>query len=109
MAGLFPAALAGIDAIIGAVWLLILLLNLAELRGHRQFTLLDSSPPSSADLVSVVIPARNEEERIGHCLLSVLHQTHANLQVIVVNDRSSDRTPEIVRELAKADARVSML
>ena len=48
-------------------------------------------------LVSVVVPARNEEACLGSCLESLVAQTGINFEVIVVNDDSSDRTAEIAR------------
>jgi glycosyltransferase involved in cell wall biosynthesis len=59
--------------------------------------------------VSVVIPARNEEEDIAEALQSVLGQKGVELQVIVVNDNSTDQTGEIVRRLADKDARVTIV
>jgi glycosyltransferase involved in cell wall biosynthesis len=47
--------------------------------------------------ISVVIPAYNVSEYIGKCLDTVLAQTYENLEVVVVNDGSADRTPEIIR------------
>jgi succinoglycan biosynthesis protein ExoA len=68
-------------------------------------------PPDAAksELVTVVIPARNEERFIGACLDSVLAQDHSNLQVIVVDGASRDRTASIVTELASRDPRVELL
>ena len=59
--------------------------------------------------LSVVIPARNEEEDIDEALRSVLDQKGVELQVIVVNDNSTDRTGEIVRRLADKDARITIV
>jgi glycosyltransferase involved in cell wall biosynthesis len=108
MVSLFPAALAGVDVIIGFVWILIFLLNLGELATYRRYRLTDSAPPTG-NLVTVVVPARNEEHRIGPCLSSVLRQTQRNLQVLVVDDRSTDRTADVVREVLRGDARVSLV
>jgi len=47
--------------------------------------------------VSVVIPAHNEESSIGECLKGILGQDYPEVEVIVVNDGSSDRTGEIAR------------
>lgn len=60
-------------------------------------------------LVSVIIPAYNSEDFIQQAIESVLCQTHANLEVIVVDDGSSDKTPEIVKALASSDPRVSYI
>ncbi len=51
--------------------------------------------------ISVIVPARNEEKNIGNCLKYLAAQTYTNYEIIVVDDRSSDRTSEIVREFQK--------
>ncbi len=50
------------------------------------------------ELVSIIIPAYQEEERIGRCLESILASSYRNLELVVVNDGSTDRTEEIVRK-----------
>jgi len=52
-------------------------------------------------LISVLIPARNEEETIGKCVTSLLHSDYPHLEIIVLDDNSRDRTYEIVRILAQ--------
>jgi glycosyltransferase involved in cell wall biosynthesis len=52
-------------------------------------------------LVSVLIPARNEEANIQGCLVHVLNQSYANTEVIVLDDQSEDRTYAIVAEMQK--------
>jgi chlorobactene glucosyltransferase len=52
--------------------------------------------PGEGPLLSVVIPARNEERIIEATVRAMLAQSYANLEVIVVNDRSTDRTGEIL-------------
>jgi succinoglycan biosynthesis protein ExoA len=69
----------------------------------------DAGPAVPDDLVTVVVPARNEERFIGACLDAILSQDHERLQVIVVDGASTDRTAEIVREYAARDARVELL
>jgi hypothetical protein len=56
--------------------------------------------------ISVLIPARNEERGIAVCVESVLASRHVELEVIVLDDHSTDRTAEIVREVAAKDARL---
>lgn len=46
--------------------------------------------------VSIIIPAYQEEKRIGRCLTSILKSSYRNLELIVVNDGSTDKTEEIV-------------
>lgn len=58
-------------------------------------------------LVSIVIPVYNEEKRIGRALNSMCRQTHQNLEIIVVDDHSTDGTADTVRAIAATDPRVS--
>ena len=60
-------------------------------------------------LVSVIIPAHNAETFIADTLASVQAQTYEALEVLVVDDGSTDRTPEIVRAVAAEDPRVTLL
>ena len=60
-------------------------------------------------LVSVVIPAFNAEATIDDTLRSVRSQTHRNLEIIVVNDGSTDRTTSVVKAHAAVDSRVTLI
>ena len=53
---------------------------------------------SGADLVTVVVPVRNEGGTLRRCLDSILGQTYRNLQVVVVDGESTDDTVAIVEE-----------
>lgn len=57
-------------------------------------------------LVSVIIPARDEENALPRLLESMCRQTYKNLEVLVINDQSSDRTQEIIKEFEKKDSRI---
>src|SRR5688572_14457173 len=59
--------------------------------------------------VSVVIPARNEESDIENTIRCVLAQPGVQVEVIVINDHSTDRTGEIITRLAAEDPRVRPL
>ena len=54
-----------------------------------------------SELVSVLIPARNEEKNIGSCLNFILAQDYKNLEVLVLNDQSTDRTKEIINSFSE--------
>ena len=60
-------------------------------------------------LVSVIIPAYNAEQFIARTLSSVIEQTYRNLEVLVVDDGSKDRTVEIVEQFATKDSRINLL
>lgn len=51
--------------------------------------------------ISVMVPARNEEENIRSCLEYLLDQDYENYEILVMNDNSTDRTGEILDEMAK--------
>jgi len=56
-------------------------------------------PPSNPPLISVCVPARNEERNIRACVEAILKQDYPNLEVIVLDDRSTDSTPKILQDL----------
>ncbi|MEQ8769774.1 MAG: isopentenyl-diphosphate Delta-isomerase [Phycisphaerales bacterium] len=58
------------------------------------------------DLVSVCIPARDEEANIEACVRAALASEHGSVEVLVYDDESTDRTPEILTRLAAEDGRV---
>lgn len=63
----------------------------------------DDGKPSARDVtVSVIVPARNEEDCLGHCLASLSNQSGISFEVIVVNDHSTDRTREVAEHYARA-------
>jgi len=55
--------------------------------------------PASAPLISICVPARDEEQNIRRCVESLLAQTYPNFEIIVLDDRSTDSTPRILEEL----------
>lgn len=61
------------------------------------------------ELVTVVIPARNEEQSIRACVASIQAQTHRNLQIIVVDGDSEDATASVVKDIAESDPRVELV
>jgi cellulose synthase/poly-beta-1,6-N-acetylglucosamine synthase-like glycosyltransferase len=62
-----------------------------------------------APRVTAIIPAKDEEATLADCLQTVCAQTYPNLDILVVDDRSTDRTPEIAAEFAARDPRVRLL
>jgi chlorobactene glucosyltransferase len=57
-------------------------------------------------LVSVLIPARNEENNIENCINSLKNQLYKNFEILVINDNSTDNTGNILDRLATEDSRI---
>lgn len=68
-----------------------------------------SEPSGASLLVSVIIPAFNAETTILGALASVREQTYSPLEILVIDDRSSDATAERVGQLAAADPRIRLI
>ena len=58
------------------------------------------------DLISVVVPAFNIDKYIERCIKSILNQTYSNLEVIIVDDGSTDNTANIIDDYALKDHRI---
>jgi cellulose synthase/poly-beta-1,6-N-acetylglucosamine synthase-like glycosyltransferase len=59
--------------------------------------------------VTVIIPARNEEKYIKRCINSLLAQSYHNLEILVINDNSSDKTADILNSIKNSKIRVITL
>ena len=56
--------------------------------------------------VSVILPARNEEEFIEKCLDSLLEQDYVNYEIVVIDDSSEDSTRKIIEKYAKKNSKI---
>jgi len=92
--------------VLGALSLLLLnyLLNLRSFHFPEALPLPEAHPP-----ISVLIPARNEEQRIRPCLGTLVSSNYPNFEILVLDDHSSDGTAEIVRQRSKGDSRVRLI
>lgn len=60
-------------------------------------------------MISIIIPAYNSETTIGQSIDSCLSQTYTDFEIIVVNDFSSDKTEEIVKDYISKDSRIKLI
>jgi len=92
-------AVAALCALLQLVW------------GYAQLPLLKDVPPGPVPTpkVSIVVAARDEERHIASATKSLLQQAYSDFELIVVDDRSSDRTAEILESIAEADARLQVV
>ena len=63
----------------------------------------------SSKLVSIIIPAYNVEEYLMRCIDSISNQSYKNIEIIIVDDGSTDNTLEVCKVLAKKDKRVKVI
>ena len=73
---------------------------------HLDIVVEPTPPPPNAPLISVCIPARNEERNIRACVEAILNQDYSNFEIIVLDDRSTDATPTILADIASNDSRL---
>ena len=89
-----------------AIFIINLILNLRSL--HR-LGKNDGELPDTLPLISILIPARNEESNIKNCLESLRRQDYPYYEILVLDDSSSDRTAAIVEEISEIDSRIRLL
>jgi len=90
-------------------WIIPPLVTWFRLRNSRSLDDESDVPLPGPPLVSVIVPARNEAHNIARCVSSILSTTYPNLELIVVDDSSTDGTAEIAREAAAGDPRVRVV
>lgn len=99
-------ALAGIASI---PWIVMPVLT--AIRGQDSTSLDGESaePPAQPPLVSIVVPARNEAGNIERCVRSILSSSYPHIEVIIVDDHSTDGTGDLARAIATEDPRVHIV
>ncbi len=65
--------------------------------------------PGQSGMVSIILPVYNGADYVAEAIESVLHQTYANYELVVVDDGSTDATPEIVETYARSDPRIRVI
>lgn len=64
---------------------------------------------SVTDLISVIVPLHNSEKYLRRCIESIIQQTYKNIEIILINDGSTDRSGEICNEYSLKDNRVRVI
>lgn len=59
-------------------------------------------------LISIIVPVYNTEKYIGKCLDSILKQTYKNIEIIIINDGSTDNSENICKQCASKDSRIKV-
>ncbi|MFZ0328924.1 MAG: glycosyltransferase [Nitrososphaeraceae archaeon] len=67
----------------------------------NQINIKDRCGDTELPFVSIIVPARNEQNHIARCLTSLLSQDYPNFEIIAVNDNSTDNTLKIMHEIQK--------
>ena len=104
MISLLPTVLVCLSLVGGLIFLLLLI--------REQFVRLTLSDDQSVDIwpvVSIIIPARNEADSIETALKSVLALDYPNKEIIVINDRSTDATGDILARLAQENPELQLI
>lgn len=99
------------------VWILLQLATIVflivciiiALTNTRNFRKLDSYEESAHHpKISILVPARNEENNIAGCVVSLLSQDYPNFEIIVLDDESTDRTWDILRAMATKNKKLQI-
>ena len=92
-----------------APWLAAVVIVLWRVTQSRRLEEYPAVPPSDAPLLSVIVPARNEAANIARCVAALRTSTYPALDIIIVDDHSTDDTGNLARSAAAADARVKVV
>ena len=61
------------------------------------------------DLISIIVPVYNMELYLERCMNSIWRQTYQNLEIILVDDGSTDNSPQMCDDYARKDARIKIV
>jgi chlorobactene glucosyltransferase len=89
--------------------LLVTLINLILNLRYLKTPDINSKIPDNPSMVSILVPARNEEENIEACLESLCRQDYPNYEILVLDDNSTDSTAAVVQQLANRDRRLRLI
>jgi chlorobactene glucosyltransferase len=96
-------------SLVASPWILVPLATIWRIRQSRELARDSATVSPGGPLVSVVVPARDERRNIESCVRSILAGRYRNTEVVVVDDRSTDNTADIVRDIARDDERITLI
>ena len=86
-----------------------ILLWIRSMKYSPKLNQINPMSPLSHPNVSIIVPARNEEDGIESCIKSLLNQDYPNYELIIINDRSTDNTLKIIERACLNEKRVKIL
>lgn len=95
--------------ILCVVWLVQAAVFVVHIRNMRTLARVTPKKPRSWPRVSVIVPARDEATAIGSAVRSRLVDDYPDLEIIIVDDRSTDGTGDVARGIAAEDSRVRVV
>ena len=90
-------------------WILPQVVTYFRLRNSRSLDDESAAAPANAPLVSIIVPARNEAHNIGRCVTSILATSYPRIELIVVDDNSTDATGDAALRAARGDSRARVV
>ena len=60
-------------------------------------------------LISIIVPVYNTENQLKYCIESLINQTYKNIEIVCINDGSTDNSPEILRNYVQKDKRIVLI
>ena len=110
IASILTISLLAVIAMTGLVWTSRhLMVNKERRTGFMLTEDYLAGPVKNPEMISMMVAAKDEEACIGACVSSLLKQDYPNFEVIVCNDRSTDRTRQIVEDIARTDSRLRLI
>jgi chlorobactene glucosyltransferase len=90
-------------------WIVPPIVTFSRLRRSRSLDAEADAPPQNPPMVSVIVPARNEAGNIERCIRSILSTTYPRLELLVIDDSSTDDTADVARKAANGDPRARIV
>ena len=87
-----------IQFIVFATWIYFFIYSIKLIKVVPRLSSSKNIKNTYSQLVSIILPARNEEKYIRKCLDSLVKQDYGNYEIVLINDSSSDNTGQIIKE-----------